>query len=75
MGLLTQNPLFADERGEASSDGWGASVEVGVAFGRDRRWLHPQLVAQAIVPFAQHTTSRFPPSYFPILLVGVRLFF
>ena len=75
VGYLYQNPLIGEERGEASSDGWGASVEVGMAYRRDQRWFHPQLVAQAIVPFAQHTTSPFPPSYFPIFLIGVRLFF
>ncbi len=66
IGALTE--------GEPYSEGWGASAELGVAFRRDQRWFHPQLVLQGIVPFAQHTTGSTPPEPARIFFLGVRLF-
>ncbi len=65
--------LSSFEDGAPSSDGWGASAEVGMAFRRDRSWFRPQLVLQAIVPFAQHTSNSTPPEHPLVLFAGVRL--
>jgi hypothetical protein len=58
----------------ASSGGWGASGEVGLALRRDERWFHPQLVLQGILPFSQRTTSTYPYQSAPVVLLGVRIF-
>ncbi len=71
VGALSQTALTD---GAPSSEGWGASVELGLALRRDQSWFHPQLVLQSIVPFAQHTTSSSPPGHALIFLAGVRLF-
>jgi hypothetical protein len=57
-----------------SSAGWGASAEVGMAFRRDERWLHPQLVLQGILPFAQRSTGSYQYQSTPVVLAAARIF-
>ena len=58
----------------ASSRGWGASAEAGVAFRRDEAWFHPQIVLQAIMPFSQRTTSTYAYEASAVVLLGARIF-
>ena len=60
--------------GNGSTAGWGASAEVGMAFRRDERWLHPQFVLQGIVPFAQRSIGTYPYESTPVVLLAVRIF-
>lgn len=58
----------------SASEGWGASAELGLAFRRDQRWFHPQIVLQAIVPFSQQTVTATAPDEPVLLVLGGRLF-
>jgi hypothetical protein len=57
-----------------SWEGWGASAEVGLAWRRNRDWFHAQAVVQIIFPFAQRSTSVYPPERSVVGFVGARLF-
>lgn len=58
-----------------SSSGLGGSAEVGMAFRRDEKWFHPQLVLQGILPFSQRTNSALPYQTAPVVLAAFRAFF
>lgn len=58
----------------ASSAGWGASAEVGLALRRDERWFHPQFVVQGILPFSQRYTGAYPHTTTPVVLLGARIY-
>ena len=62
---------FAD--GSPSSDGWGVTAETGIAFRRTSDSFHPQLFAEFLIPFAQHTTTAISPGLPLSVFVGVRL--
>jgi len=70
LGALGESDLD-----NASSGGWGASAELGMALRRDQRWFHPQIVLQGIVPFSQRSTGGvYPHESALVILLGVRLF-
>ena len=58
-----------------SSSGLGGSAELGMAFRRDEKWFHPQLVLQGILPFSQRINSPFPYQATPVVLAAFRIFF
>jgi hypothetical protein len=61
---------FAD--GSPSSDGWGVTAGTGIAFRRTSESFHPQLFAEFLIPFAQHTTTAISPGRPLTVFVGVR---
>jgi hypothetical protein len=66
--------LGESDFGKASSRGWGASAELGLALRRDQRWFHPQIVLQGIVPFSQRPAGAYPHQSALVVLLGVRIF-
>lgn len=66
--------LHSLEDGAPRSDGWAVTVEAGIAFRRDRRWFHPQLVLQAFFPIAQQAHSAAAPEHPVGLFFGARFF-
>jgi hypothetical protein len=65
--------LRSVEDGSPSSDGWGVLAETGIAFRRTSESFHPQLFAEFLIPFAQHTTTAISPGHPLAVFVGVRL--
>ena len=66
--------LGESDRENASSVGWGASGEIGLALRRDERWFHPQFVVQGILPFSQRPVSTLAHESTVVLMFGARIY-